>query len=139
MTLFWLWTSAGCLASAIFGFSAVRYGARRLGTERPESAHAAVMSAAAPVGQRARPAATRTRKTAARRSAPAPVPTVPQPEAEKLVLWARQVKSGERTMSIATDGCRVTWNRVCKHGHPSWLVQLGYLRRLPPPKRHNPR
>ena len=48
---------------------------------------------------------------------------------KKLALWASQVKAGERKMSIATDGCRVTWNRTCKHGHPSWLVHLGYLRR----------
>jgi hypothetical protein len=54
-------------------------------------------------------------------------------------MWARQVEAGARKMSIATDGCRVTWNRTCKHGHPSWLVHLGYLKRHQPPQRHNPR
>ena len=69
---------------------------------------------------------------------PAPAPTGPRPESAKLALWARQVKAGERKMSIATDGCRVTWNRTCKHGHPSWLVHLGYLKRHHLP-RHTPR
>jgi hypothetical protein len=46
-----------------------------------------------------------------------------------LALWASQVEAGTRKMSIATDGCRVTWNRVCKHGHPSWLIHLDYLSR----------
>jgi hypothetical protein len=67
-------------------------------------------------------------------------PTAPEPEGEKLALWARQIKGGERKMSVATDGCRVTWNRTCKHHHPSWLVYLGYLEPgPPPPKRHTPR
>jgi hypothetical protein len=67
-------------------------------------------------------------------------PTAAEPDAEKLALWARQVKAGERKMSVATDGCRVTWNRTCKHGHPTWLVQLGYLEPgPPPPRRHTPR
>ena len=67
-------------------------------------------------------------------------PTAPEPEAEKLALWARQIKAGERKMSVATDGCRVTWNRTCKHRHPSWLVYLGYLEAgPPPPKRRTPR
>ena len=40
-------------------------------------------------------------------------------------------------MSVATDGCRVTWNRTCKHGHLTWLVYLGYLEPQTPPERHN--
>jgi hypothetical protein len=84
------------------------------------------------------------RKTAVakRRAAPTrmPAPTAPEPEAAKLALWARQIRAGERKMSIATDGCRVTWNRTCKHGHPTWLVRLGYLERPRPPyPRHTPR
>ena len=31
MTPFWVWVSAGCALSALFGFSAVRLGARKLG------------------------------------------------------------------------------------------------------------
>lgn len=56
-----------------------------------------------------------------------PVPTAPQPEEHKLVLWASQIEVGARKMTVATDGCRVTWDRRCKHGHPSWLVELEYL------------
>ena len=67
-------------------------------------------------------------------------PTALEPKPKKLALWARQVKAGERKMSLATDGCRVTWNRTCKHGHPTWLVHLGYLEAgPPPPKRRTPR
>jgi hypothetical protein len=54
---------------------------------------------------------------------------MPRPEGEKLERWARQVRNGERTFSLATDGCRVTWDRRCKHGHQSWLVHLGLLTR----------
>jgi hypothetical protein len=77
------------------------------------------------------------RSTAAKRHSATtrrPAPTAPEPDAEKLALWARQVKAGERKMSIATDGCRVTWDRTCKHGHPTWLVRLGYLERPRPPR-----
>jgi hypothetical protein len=87
----------------------------------------------------ARPAASRAKKIAAAETVAAPVPTATRPESAKLALWARQVKAGERTMTVATDGCRVTWNRTCRHGHPSWLVYLAYLKRRPAPKRHNPR
>ena len=148
MTLFWLWVSAGCAASGLAGFSAVRFAARGLGTDgpelamptRPEPGRTAI--AVTGVGERerpARPAAPRARRVAPAASAPAPAPTAARPEAAKLALWARQVKAGERKMTVATDGCRVTWNRACKHGHPSWLVHLGYLKRQPSPKRHNPR
>ena len=77
------------------------------------------------------PTAAAKRRKAAKR---VPAPTAPEPGAAKLARWARQVEAGERTMSIATDGCRVTWNRTCKHGHPSWLVHLGYLKRTPDAK-----
>jgi hypothetical protein len=94
-------------------------------------------SPAPPTRLRRAPAARR--RVAPAPVAPAPEPTAERPAAEKLALWARQVKAGERKMSVATDGCRVTWNRICKHGHPSWLVYLGYLKRQPAPTRHNPR
>jgi hypothetical protein len=69
---------------------------------------------------------------AARRSVPPalrprPRPTAPQPEDRQLALWASQIEAGTRKMTVATDGCRVTWNRTCKHDHPSWLVFLKYL------------
>ena len=164
MTPFWLWVAIGCQLSAALGFSAVRYGVpgvravagRRL--ERPAGsgeAPAVVAASTAPVRERAehrpptpaepatpRSAATRApaRRRAAPAARPAPAPTAARPEAEKLALWARQVKAGERTFSLATDGCRVTWDRRCKHGHPSWLVHLGLLSpRRAAPRRHRPR
>ena len=97
---------------------------------RLEPARTVITVAAAPAVERVRPtrpAAPRAKKAAVAEAAAAPAPTVARPEAAKLALWARQVKAGERRMTIATDGCRVTWNRTCKHGHPSWLVRLGYL------------
>jgi hypothetical protein len=58
----------------------------------------------------------------------------------QLILWSRQVTAGERKMSLATDGCRVTWDRTCRHGHPTWLVHLGYLECTRAPlERHTPR
>jgi hypothetical protein len=86
-----------------------------------------VTPATTAAGKPAPTAAAKPRKAAKR----APAPTAPEPQAAKLARWARQIEAGERTMSIATDGCRVTWNRTCKHGHPSWLVRLGYLKRTP--------
>jgi len=144
MTLFWLWVSAACAASALLGFAAVRVGARALWTDVGEAQPVVVRSPSPPLpSQRPAPArarASRPRAAAASRPSPAPSPTAPRPDAEKLALWARQVKAGERKMSLATDGCRVTWDRRCKHGHPTWLVELGYLTRRPPPApRHNPR
>ena len=148
--LFWLWVTAGCAASGLAGFSAVRFAGRGLSTDIPEAAmptrlepaRTVISVAAAPAVERVRPtrpAAPRAKKAAVAEAAPAPAPTAARPQAAKLALWARQVKAGERRMTIATDGCRVTWNRACKHGHPSWLVHLGYLKRQPSPKRHNPR
>jgi hypothetical protein len=162
MTSFWVWVSAGCALSALFGFSAVRLGARKLGggpwlleepaRTTPQLPRPAVFTLPAidagvpPAPVQVRPAPERLEsrvespaaKAAEAVQAPAPAPTGDRPEAKKLALWARQVKAGERKMSLATDGCRVTWNRTCKHGHPSWLVHLGYLKRHQLP-RHNPR
>jgi hypothetical protein len=158
MTPFWLWLAIGCQLSAALGFSVVRYGipgvravaGRTLGRRRERAqAKPVVVASAPPVIERADPrpsqpiataSGARTTRPHAALSRPAPAPTVLRPEAEKLALWARQVKAGERTFSIATDGCRVTWDRRCKHGYPSWLVQLGLLSpRRPSPRRHRPR
>jgi hypothetical protein len=127
MTPFWLWVGAGCTACALAGFSAARAGANLLvpGLARGKP------------GAQERPGRSEPRAPAVDRAVvldrlparpcPPPKPTVARPESEKLALWARQIQAGERTMSVATDGCRVTWNRTCKHGHPTWLVRLGYL------------
>jgi hypothetical protein len=160
MTPFWIWVAVGCQLSVALGFWATRYGipgVRSVAGRRPERPRErpradeapAVVASTATVREPPRPAAavappaSKRRAAPARRSAtamrPAPAPTVQQPEAEKLALWARQVKAGERTFSLATDGCRVTWNRRCKHGHPSWLVHLGLLAPRQAPRRHRPR
>jgi hypothetical protein len=161
MTPFWLWVAIGCQLSAALGFSAVRYGVpvvRAVAVRRRErpagsgETPAVVAASTAAVRERAEhrpptpvtPRSAGTRAPARRRAAPAarpaPAPTAERPDAEKLALWARQVKAGERTFSLATDGCRVTWDRRCKHGHPSWLVHLGVLApRGQAPRRHRPR
>jgi hypothetical protein len=111
---------------------------------RPAQTHTgARQPATPPQPRRARPAESRSVQTthkAQTNGTPKSVltPTAPRPDAEKLALWTRQIKAGKRQMSVATDGCRVTWNRTCKHGHPTWLVHLGYLRRSHL-QRHNPR
>jgi hypothetical protein len=130
VTPFWLWVAAGCVAAALCGFSAVRVGARALARQSDPEAR-----------PRERPPAARVEPSPAAReplpepAAPVPgvVPTTPAPDADRLELWARQVRAGERRMSVATDGCRVTWHRVCKHGHPSWLAYLGYVDDVPVP------
>ena len=161
MTPFWLWMSAGCALSALCGFSLVRFGVpglRAVAAPRLErrpalepQAPAVVASAPAVLERASRspratagsatlpPRAAPVRRTPAAVSRPAPAPTGERPEAEKLALWARQVRDGQRTFSLATDGCRVTWDRRCKHGHPSWLVHLGLLKPRATPARHRPR
>jgi hypothetical protein len=183
MSLFWLWVSAGCAASALMGFSMVRLGARQFGKDNwqvpgaqqtpeppatglsellavapevlerparsampPAKSRTAAPKPATPARRgRSRPAESRPKQTSRKRAQPKPepasappAPTAPKPDPEQLALWTRQIKAGKRQMSVATDGCRVTWNRTCKHGHPSWLVHLGYLRRSHL-QRHTPR
>jgi hypothetical protein len=118
MTPFWLWVSAGCAACTVAGFSLVRVVARVLPAGSPQQREprtVAGIAAPAPIPVAVEP------------PADLPAPSVPPPDLEKLELWARQINAGDRKMSVATDGCRVTWNRTCKHGHPTWLVYLGYL------------
>ena len=165
MTPFWFWVSIGCELSALLGFCAVRFGVRWLqgvgdrGLRRQATPEHQVMTlvasapavrevavqlpsreavgSAAPRTANGRPALAV--RSAAAVSRPAPAPTTPRPEAEKLALWTRQVRNGERRFSLATDGCRVTWNRRCKHGHPSWLVHLGLLASRETVRRHRAR
>jgi hypothetical protein len=131
MTFFWVWVAAGCAACALAGFSAVRLGARRFERSAappstpPEPVPVAVSRAPEVVWERVAAEPARTVSRPGQQTAP--LPTAEQPSRQKLAIWAGQVKAGERKMSVATDGCRVTWNRTCKHGHPSWLVALGYL------------
>jgi hypothetical protein len=50
-----------------------------------------------------------------------PVPTVEEPDEEQLEMWIMDEVCG------ATDGCLVEVNGTCPHGHPAWLVRLGWV------------
>jgi len=43
------------------------------------------------------------------------------PDREALEEWAMD------SVCEATDGCRVEPDGICPHGHPSWLLVLGYI------------
>jgi hypothetical protein len=118
-----LWLSLGCVVCAIAGFSLVRLVAGILSDDTPKAPALPLTTSRQDVS----PAVPAMVKQSPARS----VAINPEPAPEKLELWARQIRAGERKMSLATDGCRVTWNRRCKHGHPTWLVELGYLSTQP--------
>jgi hypothetical protein len=50
-----------------------------------------------------------------------PEPTVEEPSIEDLYEW------GLDNGCEATDGCWVEPDGVCEHGHPSWMLKLGYI------------
>lgn len=50
-----------------------------------------------------------------------PEPTVEQPDIEELQ------EDMEEGGCEATDGCWVEPDGTCEHGHPSWLLKLGYI------------
>jgi hypothetical protein len=50
-----------------------------------------------------------------------PEPTTERPEFETLEEWHSDGGCE------ATDGCWVEPDGVCQHGHPSWLLRLGYI------------
>jgi len=49
-----------------------------------------------------------------------PDPTVEEPEVSELYEMADGIAE-------ATDGCTVEPDGICPHGHPSWLILLGYI------------
>ena len=51
-----------------------------------------------------------------------PQPTTERPDLETLEEWMQEDGS-----CAATDGCLVEWDGVCPHGHPSWLLRLGFI------------
>ena len=51
-----------------------------------------------------------------------PEPTTERPDIETLEEWEFDAGGCE-----ATDGCWVEPDGVCQHGHPSWLLRLGYI------------
>ncbi len=50
-----------------------------------------------------------------------PDPTTEEPSLEQLGSWSFD------GIAEATDGCIIETDGVCPHGHPSWLLQLGYM------------
>lgn len=51
-----------------------------------------------------------------------PEPTEEQPDEGDIEEWM----SGEGGCE-ATDGCWVELDGTCEHGHPSWLLHLGWI------------
>ena len=50
-----------------------------------------------------------------------PAPTEEEPDIEQLEEWTCD------SICEATDGCIVEPDGVCEHGHPSWLLKLGFV------------
>ena len=50
-----------------------------------------------------------------------PEPTEEEPDMDQLEEWVFD------SVCDATDGCTVEPDGVCPHGHPSWLLRLGYI------------
>lgn len=48
-----------------------------------------------------------------------PRPTEPEPDIDTMEEWDGTAD--------ATDGCTVEPDGVCEHGHPSWLLYLGFI------------
>ena len=51
-----------------------------------------------------------------------PTPTVKEPSVDELYSMMVGMIDSE-----TTDGCIAELDGVCEHGHPSWLVVLGYI------------
>ena len=52
---------------------------------------------------------------------PYPEPETDRPSIEEMQDWMYDA------LAEATDGCEVEPDGVCEHGHPSWLLRLGYI------------
>jgi hypothetical protein len=52
---------------------------------------------------------------------PYPEPETDPPTIEEMKEWMCEA------VAEATDGCEVEPDGVCEHGHPSWLLRLGYI------------
>ena len=50
-----------------------------------------------------------------------PKPTIDRPSLEEL---KEMIIDG---VCVSTDGCIVEPDGRCEHGHPSWLIKLGYI------------
>ena len=52
---------------------------------------------------------------------PYPEPETDPPSIEQMQEWMYDA------VAEATDGCEVEPDGTCEHGHPSWLLRLGYI------------
>jgi hypothetical protein len=50
-----------------------------------------------------------------------PTPTEEEPDLETLQHWMGD------GMGEATDGCQIENDGMCEHGHPAWMIVLGYV------------
>lgn len=50
-----------------------------------------------------------------------PTPTVDEPSLDEIMEWSND------GMCETTDGCMVEPDGTCEHGHPSWMLYLGYI------------
>ena len=48
-------------------------------------------------------------------------PTTKEPSVKTMARWSELGKAK------ATDGCWTDEDGTCPHGHPSWIVKLGYI------------
>ena len=50
-----------------------------------------------------------------------------RPSDHTLVLMLLKASRGEPVLADCIYGCKVEADGVCEHGHPSWLLRLGYV------------
>lgn len=50
-----------------------------------------------------------------------PKPTKKEPRLKTMIKWE------EEGFCKATDGCKVEPDGTCPHGHPSWMIYLGFI------------
>ena len=51
-----------------------------------------------------------------------PKPTVDEPTMDEIEAMIFDV-----IMPYATDGCTIEPDGICQHGHPCWLLYLGFI------------
>jgi hypothetical protein len=50
-----------------------------------------------------------------------PEPTTDEPDLAQIMEWESE------GCCETTDGCMVEPDGLCEHGHPSWMLKLGYI------------
>ena len=51
-----------------------------------------------------------------------PKPTVAKPTMSELEDWLMDVE-----YPYATDGCQIEPDGICQHGHPCWMLVMGFI------------